>query len=260
MKGFTQMDYMIAVGIFIVVFALVIQIVSNFFADTIQNTNLRVMTSEATDLIGVAEDGFHPTLLGLATSAYRINVRVNNTPQYWYNQALPWEDIANELVKINFTDFGISADVNSTAVYDDSGNQAAYEISGNMITFVVNVPTGVTKNYTVYFDDDSNFSSQSVSQSGVDNLSEIVSQAEKIYELQYRKIIMLNSSDYSSVKNSTGLPRDFRISVVDNFGGTFFQFGGTVPTAGNIIALRRFILFQNSTGGIRRGYLNVQVW
>lgn len=267
MKGFTQMDYIIAIGIFVVVFALVIQIVTNYFSNITQNTNIRLMTSEGIELLKIADEGYTPgswsgnesTLrqIGFETKAYRINVRINNSIGRWYNQGLPWQTITNELVKINFTDFGLNPDLGSVYVYDDDGSEVAHEINGNRVIFRVNIPVNVTKNYTVYFDDDSNFTIQSTAQTGVDNLSEVIS-FDKISVLQYTKMFLLNGTNYTLVKNSTGLQKDFRISIVDNV--TAFQYGGIAPNGGNIVALRRYVLFQNSTGGIRRGYLNIQTW
>src|SRR3989338_244668 len=59
-KGFAQTDYVVAIGIFILVFALVIQYVSNYFSTVGDTTNIRVMNSQATSLLDIAERGYEP--------------------------------------------------------------------------------------------------------------------------------------------------------------------------------------------------------
>ncbi|HLC67847.1 MAG TPA: hypothetical protein VJI12_03085, partial [archaeon] len=52
-KGFAQIDYVIATGIFLVVFALVVQYVGNFFSGVVTTTNIRIMTTEANEMLAI---------------------------------------------------------------------------------------------------------------------------------------------------------------------------------------------------------------
>jgi hypothetical protein len=195
----------------------------------------------------------------LESNAYRFSVRVNNSPAWW-KQGNPWKNLSSELVAINYTNYGLDPDIGSTTIFDDTGNYVPYEVSGKAVIFTTNIPVNATKNYTIYFDDDSNFTRQSTPQAGFDNLTEQVFGPERVMVIEQRKMELLAGSSYSFIKSFNGLPKDFRISVVDSQTGSAFAFGGTPPNAGNIVAMRRFVIFQNSTGSIRRGYLNVQTW
>jgi hypothetical protein len=260
-KGFTQIDYIVATGIFLVVFALVVQYINVFFSDVTAKTNVGVMTTEANNMLGIAERESPANMVGLMGNAYRLHIMVNNSRQAWKDQGKSWVNIGNEIVAFNYTDMGIAAAVNSTAIYDDSGNTVAYNINGNTISFNTSVAVNSTKNFTVFFDTDSNFTSGSVAVAGADNLSETIYPVQKIEIMQYRKMLQLNLSNYTMLKNITQTPRDFRITITDVFTSlVFFDYGPAPPPSGNVVAMQRFVAYQNSTAGIRRGALNVQVW
>lgn len=199
--------------------------------------------------------------IGLATKAYRFYIIVNDTKTFWKNQSLPVETITNELVKFNYTTFAVGANVPSTVVYLSDGTPVNYQLSGNTITFSSNVAVNSTNIYNIYFDDDSDFVEQTSTVNGVDNLTEISGPIEIFPLLQYRKLIFLNNSNYTRVKNATQLPRDFSIRLIDTgTSATILNFGPPAPPGGNVIAFRRFAMYQNSTAAIRRGRLIIQVW
>lgn len=83
---------------------------------------------------------------------------------------------------------------------------------------------------------------------------------ERVELMQYRKIMLLNSTNYTRLKNATQMPRDFRIWLLDSGGSYVFTYGPSAPGSGNVVAMRRHVVYQNSTGGIRKGTLNIQVW
>ena len=115
--------------------------------------------------------------------------------------------------------------------------------------------------YAVYFDDDSVFPDISTAVSGINNLTETITGYERISVLQYEKIRQLNSSDYNSVKNASDIENNFNVQVYDTLtNATFEDFGSTPPSKGDIIALERFAVFQNSTAGVRQGKIIVKVW
>lgn len=198
--------------------------------------------------------------LGLMTKVYRFYVYVNNTDEFWYNSSVAPRNIANELIRINYTDLGLGASVSSTSIYDSNGLWTAYEINGTVVTFGTNIQPNADKTFTIYVDDDENFREQTTSITGTDNLSEVIIM-QTIPLVQYKKITFLNNSNYTRVKNATQLPRDFSLRLVnENTSVVELNFGPPPPPSGNVVAFRRFTLYQNSTGGIRKGRLTVQVW
>ena len=95
----------------------------------------------------------------------------------------------------------------------------------------------------------------------MDNLTETTTAAETIQLVQYSKLALLGNSNYTRVKNSTAMPRDFSIRLTDiSTNATVINFGPPPPPSVNIVSFRRFTLYQNSTGGIRRGSLIIQGW
>lgn len=199
--------------------------------------------------------------IGLSTRAYRFFVVVNNSGPYWKNQSQAVETIGNELVKLNFTELGYGANIPSVAVYEANGSRVGYEISGNIVTFRTAVNANSAKNFTVYFDDDSNFREQTQSITGVDNLSEVIEPVQPIWLIQNKKMTALSDANYTRVKNGTGLPRDFGIRMNDvDANNNVLSFGPPVPPSGNVVSFRRFALYQNASGAIRKGRLTIQVW
>ena len=199
--------------------------------------------------------------IGLQNNAYEFYIIVNNTLQYARNQTAPVVSIVSEKVSFNYTDLGYGANVPSTAIYEDNGSVVPYSISGNTITFSTQISSGTAKYFTVFFDDDSNFAERTSTITGVDNLTESIGHIDKLPVIQYRKLLLLNNSNYFTVKNATGLPRDFEIKLIDT--GTsvnIIDFGATPPPNGNVVAFQRYGIYQNSTGAIRRGKLLIQSW
>ncbi len=199
--------------------------------------------------------------IGLTTKAYRFFVIVNNSGSYWKNQSQTVETIGNELVRLNFTEIGYGADIPSLYILEANGSRAGYEIDGNTVTFRTAINANSAKNFTVYFDDDSNFPEQTQSLAGVDNLSEVIEPVQMISVIQNRKMTFLTNANYSRVKNSTGIPRDFGIRMNDvDANNNVFDFGPPEPPSGNVVAYRRFALYQNATGAVRKGRVTIQVW
>ncbi|MFA4820317.1 MAG: LamG domain-containing protein [Candidatus Aenigmatarchaeota archaeon] len=199
--------------------------------------------------------------IGLMTKAYRFYVIVNNTQGSLKNQSDTVRNLANELIKVNYTDLGIGANVPSTFVIDNNNAPIAYQINGSTVIFNASINSNANKTFTVYFDDDSNFAEQSTTMSGSDNLSEMWLAPQAIYLVQYRKLLFLNNSNYTRIKNSTQLPRDFSIRLMDTgTSATILNFGPPAPPSGNVVSFRRFTFYQNSTGAVRRGRITIQTW
>ncbi len=206
----------------------------------------------------------HESLLkriGFYSKAYRMKIRVNNTQTHQRNQSAPLGDIASELVVFNYTTFGIVPDVGSTKVYDANDNLVDYSISGNEIRFNFTISENDSKDFTVYFDEDSSFAEQSSSVTGVDNVTDKIYPIDEISIVQFNKFNYLRNANYTLIKNATGLPQDFRISLTDSqTSSLIFEFGPTPPPSGNIVAFRKFVLYQNATASVRKGSITFQVW
>lgn len=203
--------------------------------------------------------------IGLRTDAFRFIVIVNNTKPNLVNTSenATALTLVNELVRFNLSTFGFSGiDYNSVVIYNETNYQVPFQINGSNITFSVNVTVNASRQFTVYFDDDSLFGEKSQNVvTEVDNLTETSLPVERISILQYEKMLQLNQSNYTNVRNTGDVESNFRIKLIDyDTNATFIDYGGTTPRKGNIIALQRYAVFQNSTAGIRNGRLTIQTW
>ena len=253
MKGTIQIDYIIAAGIFFLVFAFTINFLTDYLTTTKELSEIIELRTRALSLLGMADREFDDERIGLQSDAYRFYMLVNNTKENLISQEEA-DDLNNELVEFSLP-LG-SFDENSVAIYSD-GSQIPCSKSGDMIRFVTDIDANQSKLFTVYLDDDSNFTGSFVEISYFDNVTEKMYPMEKISLLQYRNIQKLGNSDYSAVKNNTG---DFYVTIYDSTGNKFFGFGGSVPRKGDVIALERYVIYQNSTAGIENGRIVVQTW
>jgi hypothetical protein len=253
MKGAIQIDYIIAAGIFFMVFAFTINFLTDYLTTTKELSDVTELRSRAISLLGMADREFS-SRIGLQSDAYRFYILVNNTPENLIIQN-ETTDLSNELVEFNLSMLG-SFDEGSIAIYY-AGSRISYNKSDDMIRFVTGIGANQSKLFIVYFDDDSNFTENAVEINYSDNIRETIYPMEKISLLQYRNIQRLGNSDYSVLKNTTG---DFYLTIYDSAGNKFFGFGGAVPRKGDVIALERYIIYQNSTAGIENGSIIVQTW
>jgi len=268
-KGLMHVDYIIAAGIFIVVFGVVVHTTISYFTTAESAADISVLTGHAYSLLSIIDYGFEPPSwngtgslerLGLATRAYRFVIVVNNSQDFYINQSQPVGNLVNELVSFNYSDIE-GVDINSTSVYDGSA-EVPYQINGGNITFRTDINANEVKYFTVYFDDDSNFTSKSTAVNGNNTLREYFLAIQPVNVIQYKKIQILNSSNYTSVKDSIS-GRDFRITLKNievTPNTNFFTYGADVPRSGNVVSMQRYSIFQNSTAGIIDGKVIIQVW
>lgn len=267
-KATIQVDFVIAVGIFIIVLGFTVNFMTNYLTTIKDTARMVELRADAFSLLEIADRGFapenwtdYPDRIGLATRAYKFTILVNNTKENLVNQNNNVSDLSNELISFNYSSLGFAGvDYNSTAIYYN-GNPVAYNISGDVVTFSTAIEANLTKEFIIYFDDDSAFNDSSTVVSGSNNLTETTYPVEEVTLLQYKKISKLNNSDYSNVKSSIGMKNDFRIKIYDiELNQTFLSYGGSLPRKGDIVSLQRYVLYQNSTGGIRKGRMTIQVW
>lgn len=269
-KGLIQIDFIISLGLFLVVFAFVMFAATSYFAGLKDASDIVTLRTEALSLLRLSESDFSPSgwngttnisRIGLAKKAKTFRVYINNSKPWYINQSLNVTDLT-EIVRINLSLFGLTRhDFNSTSIYSTANASVPYQRDADNISFSVSVNALAVTYVTVYIDDDSNFTGSSSSVSGGDDLNELVMPAENIGILQYNKIQRLNQSSYSFVKNSTMSAADFSIRITDYVTGqTFVDYGGIVPRSGNVVSLEKLVFFQNSTGGVRKGRLLVRTW
>ena len=269
MKGASQIDYVMAMMIFITVTAVTISLTTDYFLTVSDTAQLIVLRSDAADIMDSLgkpaepanwESG--PDVLGAGGKAYRFAVLVNNTASNYLNAGVTATDLASELVSVYYSSIGMAGiDVNSTSIYDEAGNPVNYSMAGDNVTFLASLSAGEAKWFTVYFNDNSNFTNRSAPVSGANNLSETIYYPEEINLLEYRLIQRLQNSQYGAVKNSTGLKNDFNIEIVNaQINATYILFGDSAPLRGNVISLEKPIVFQNSTAALIRGKLIVRAW
>lgn len=270
-KGEGQIDYVIAIGIFIVVFGVTINYLTNYFRTVEDPIRITTLRSQALSLMNIADFGFfpdnwtnetYPDRIGLQSDAYRFYILVNNTQSNLVNQSQSVVDLTNELVSFNYTYLGFSVvDYNSTAIYNETGSIVDYGRSGDTISFAVNISANSQKWFTVYFDDDSNFTDRTKTISGSNNLTEKIFSTEKISLIQYKKIQRLQAANYAKIKNSTGTFFDFYLNITDvSRGVSIFAFGENIPNETNVISLQRYVIYQNSTADIVKGRMLTKVW
>ncbi len=233
----------------------------NFFNGTIDEAAVYNVTLSAGDILNHSQPERRLDRIGLKSRAYRFIIKINNSKSFWYNQSASHAALASEIVSVNLANVLPAYNINSITVYNPGNNTVTYQQSGSNISFAVpSISANETQWYTVYVDDDGIFANVSKAVTGTDNMSETVLPAEEIFVLDNLKLQNLNASDYTRVKNATGLG-NFRIRLYDtNTTSNYIVFGDTVPRRGDVVALNRYFLYQNSTGGVRPGRLTIQTW
>ncbi len=267
MKGSLHVDYIIGMSIMIFLLAIVVIASNTFLTSTTSEKDISVLTAQAIGMLTISEKEHvffgekNISRVGIGTAAYRITVVVNNTQTFLINQTGPLVNLVNEKIVINFTSLGFPGiNINSTAIYDQNGTMQPYNIDADSAVFRTDINASNSKIFTVYFDDDSNFTSSSSAVSGVNNLSEKILMLQEIPVVQFKKILQLNETVYDHTVNITGI-KNFKLTLLDvKTQLEFFAYGGLSPSKGNIISFQRYVLYQNSTAGVNKGRLRVQVW
>lgn len=202
----------------------------------------------------------YPRKIGLAADSYKIDVLLNNTI----------DDLSNERVTLNFDEIGFpDADINSVTVYNDTGSIMACNVSESVLTFSSQISNQTAKWFTIWFSKNttSNFSSAACNSTivGSDNLTAINRNesffpAQKKRVVQYSKLSALNRSIYTIMKLLSDQKYDFHLSLKNLSGDIILEYGEDIPTKGDINALQRSIVYQNSSAGINNGFLYIYMW
>ena len=211
------------------------------------------------------EEHFHQNLrrIGLQSTGYRFIVVVNNSAPFYRNLSESVRTISNESVLLNFSSIAPSADINSVNIYNVNGTIVDHYVQGMNVSFTVNLSSNETQIFTVYFSEGSVFPprSKALVTGNNNTINETIYYLEKIPILQYNKLVHLNQSNYTEVINSSDIENDFNILLEDaDTNTTLIQYGKALPNRGNVVAFRRFALFQNGTASVRNGRLTIRVW
>ena len=269
-KGAIQLDYIIALGLFILMLSFMINYMTNFVTVSKESLEVVSLRSKASTLIKTLADyettwnssdvSSYPENIGLKTKAYWFFVLVDNTEENLKTGGNV-TSLTNELVRINFTLMNMSPDLFSAVIYDSSRNLVTYDTDGNTIIFNVDLDINESKWFEVFIDDDSNFTDNTGTVStALDNITETIYPVRYLDIIQYRKIEKLNSSNASSFASKTGIDRFF-IELIDSAGNQVFNFStGDIPERADVIALEKAVVYQNSTAGIEKGKLKVYTW
>lgn len=268
-KGFVHIDYIIAIGIIIVIFVLTLLFATDFLAPSQEIAQIESVTTNAFSLLTLVDFPSSPTVwndtqlperIGLKTKSYKFFIKINNSQNFYINQSQSPVNLTNELVNFSFSDIGFGGiDINSVSVMDDNNTFVPYEISGSEIRFSVPINTSQARWYTIYFDDDSNFTSQSIPIAATNNITETVFPAERIDTVQYRQLRQLNISNYSLTRNI--FLHDFHLKLTDlSTSEIQLDYGAEIPRRGDVVALQRYVIYQNSTAHVNEGRLVVQTW
>ena len=233
----------------------------SYFNGSIDEVAIYNVSLSAADILNHSQYERRLDKIGLKSMAYRFIVKVNNSKALWYNQSANHSTLTNEIVSVNLNNAFSSYNINSTVVYNPDNNTVSYRIDGTNISFVVaSLAENATQWYRIYVDDDGIFANLSKPITGTDNMSETIIAPEEIYVLDNQKLAALNASSYNLTKNATGFA-SFRIRLYDlNSTSNYIQVGDEPPRRGDIVALQRYFLYQNSTGGVRPGRLTIQTW
>ncbi|MCD6381410.1 MAG: LamG domain-containing protein [Candidatus Aenigmarchaeota archaeon] len=190
-KGLSQVDFAIAVGMFIIMFAFTLLFTTDRITLLKEETEGGEMRNYALTILNdLMSEGNE---LGLFSKEYRFTVVLNNSQEYLRNQSATLTDLNNELVQINLSQLGITnIDFNSIRVYNSSENAIKCEIDPSTKTIKFSTPIKLleVKRFYVYFDDDSNFATPfcDTTITGDDNLTEIVEPIEAFEAVQFKKL------------------------------------------------------------------------
>ncbi len=262
----TQIDYMIAAGIFILIIGFVLHFTTGYLADMRTSMSVTDLRSGALSLLSVSSRDFETfngetKRIGLASDAYRFWILMNNTKQNLVNTSMDAQNLENETIQFNYSQMGFGGiDYNSTVIYENGTVEIQRQLDRESVTFKANIGINESKWFLVYFDENSNFTMSTQTISGTNSVREKFFPAHKVSVVQYRKIQQLTSMDYEHLRNTTGI-ENFRITISDlSDSQNIADYGGSLPKEGNIVSLGRRIVFQNQSGSIRNGNLVIRVW
>ena len=238
-----QIDFVIAIGLFFVVFMLVIGATNSYFSSSMENTHINTLRENSEFLSNaiLSRQGE----LSIATKAFKIEIDLYTA-----------SDTDSEIVTFDMSDYqndpGI--DYNSVTVFFPETNTNIVPSGNKIKTFAVPLEGGKKKTVYIYFDDDSKFSAHGSSFSGDDDATETVWPPTAIDVIQYEKILDFQNNDYDVLRTNYDL-EDFHITIEG-----LLEYGSEVPEEGDVVSVHVPVLFQKRSGEIGSGNLIVYSW
>jgi hypothetical protein len=221
-----EIDYIVAVGIFVIIFATAVGSVASMLVANQEASQAELRHIRASGLLEWAK-------MNLTGTVYRVIAHANGNSD-------------NELFVINLSDFVY--DRNSVVFYKN-GRSLQYSRIGDVYSAVYNASDD--SNLEVWFDDDSSFSDRSTAVIGEDRVLEQTWPAEQVEILEWKRIVALNNSDYNIRRQQLGYRFQIKLEPVLSW--------GEQPAFGAVV-LQQPVLWQDSTGEIRKGLLVASVW
>ncbi|MFH1420801.1 MAG: hypothetical protein ABIG30_02430 [Candidatus Aenigmatarchaeota archaeon] len=233
-----EIDFIVAVAVFITIFMIVVGAANNYFSLSTENMEILSLRDDTNHILGLLHS--IDSDFSLSTTAYRIDVVANGK-----------KTSNNELAVFDVSKY--NADYNSFSLYDPETRSSMILAGSTTKIFSYSIKNGETKRFYVYFDDDSSFSSHAVSYTGDDKIEEMVYSAVPVRIVQYNKISSLLSMNYEQLKSRLNV-RDFHIKL------DAFEYGATVPVEGDIVSIAMPVLYQKENAGLGFAQLTVSVW
>lgn len=257
MKGISQVDFIVAAGIFILAVSFSVNYTIDFLIQPKEVADVATLRARAANILDAVSN--ENTALSLQTTGYRFVIKVQNTQNFLINDSNLITDLPSEIVKFSFGLFNFThADYNSTAIYFN-GTRFTYRKFLDRILFNISIGSFKSKNFTVYFDDDSNFTNSSIAPViGSNMLKEVTTPLEPVKIFQYRKIQNLMNANYTQLKMLA--QGDFKVEIIDSKTQEMFEIGGAKRERGDVVVLSKEIIFQDATADIRNGELKVYTW
>ncbi len=259
LKAVSQVDFIIAVGIFLIAIMFVINYMTDFIVPLKELSESENQQQRAMNIMDSVKR--ENSLLDLYTKVYTTKIKLENTRQFLINTSHPIVDLWQEAVKLNLSSINFtSIDRFSVVIYNDSGrrNEIEYHINGDVIIFNASIRADRARFFYVYFDDDSNFSDSTVRKNITNELNEIVYPVQQLYVIQHRKIADLSAKNYSMLREIAG--GDFRIEIVNEVTGEKIFIGPEQPSRGDVVAMESAVLLQRENRLIHNAVLKVYVW
>lgn len=256
MKAVSQIDFIVAIGIFLIVMAFVVSYMTDFITplrDVSNSANIRQRS-----FVLMSEIESEQSVLSLYTTAFRVKIKLENSGEFLINKSHPITDLAKEAVKLNTSKINFSKiDRFSFAIYNESMDYLDYYIAGDLIVFNSSIDAWETKYFYVYFDDDSSFSDNTVEMNASNRLNEIVYPVEEITVLQQKKLQLLQASSYEYLRSIAN--GDFAI-IVDGEDGSRTLIGEEPPSRKDLTVLEKNVVMQDAGAKIMKGVVRVYAW
>jgi len=259
MKAASQIDFILAVGIFLIAIFFVVNYMTDFIEPLKEVSDHSQLSARARLVLdGVQRE--HGSL-GLMTTAYQTTIVLENTRDHLINSSHAIIDLTNEAVKLNLTGVGFSVvDRYSVAVYNDSDRRTSinYTLVGSIVVFNASVRADSARTFTLTFDDDSSFPDRTQFINATNRLNEVVSPVSELRVIQRRKIDELRFVSVDELRYVAA--GNVRIVVSDGVNGETIIVGELPPQRTDVVVMDASVLVQAGDATIHEGSVQVTVW